>query len=479
MRALQFIFIALFTFLQLLFYSHSSIVSYVEQQYHNFSESENVFMEFVGSAYNALYLQDNALFSSSDKLMLRLESLRSKVFGTFDGINSETEDMIILESSTDSSKNNKSPHKPTIHSPTHSIAPHHEQDSRDTSLDEKAETNTDSKPYDVASQDSVLQESNSQESTPQDSNPIEAVLKNIATTGDSTPTLPKDLQDSLPSNTQANLTKDSLFNTPQDTAPLEPSSLPQNTPQSNTLQPPPQPIQESYTPIRSINNPRIQVSEGESILLIGDSMMQGVAPYLLRTFKKVKIQGINLSKHSTGLTYKHYFNWEVATRDALEKNPHISLVVVLLGANDPWSMKKNIAFKSPLWEEIYTQRIGEILQVAQGYGVRVAWYEVPSVREKSLNDKIMYLNTLYEAAVKQSGEYFLQSNGIVTQGGKYSAFIKNAKGKSVQVRADDGVHFTARGYQMMANILLNNLEVLPLENTSQESEEELSQGGVE
>lgn len=469
MRALQFIFIALFTFLQLLFYLHSSIVSYVEQQYHNFSESENVAMQFLGSAYSTLYLKDNFLFATSDMLMSRLESLRVQVFGTFDGINSETEDMIILESSTDSSKTNKSPHKPTTHSPTHSTAPHHEQDSRDTSLDEKAEFSTDSKPY-----DSILQESNSQES-----NPIEAVLKNIATTDDSAPTLPKDLQDSLPSNTQEDSTKDSLFNTPQDTAPLEPSSLPQNIPQSNTLQPPPQPIQESYTPIRSINNPRIQVSEGESILLIGDSMMQGVAPYLLRAFKKAKIQGINLSKHSTGLTYKHYFNWEVATRDALEKNPHISLVVVLLGANDPWSMKKNIAFKSPLWEEIYTQRIDEILQVAQGYGVRIAWYEVPSVREKSLNDKIMYLNTLYEAAVKQSGEYFLQSNGIVTQGGKYSAFIKNAKGKSVQVRADDGVHFTARGYQIMANILLNNLEVLPLENTSQESEEGLSQGGVE
>lgn len=471
MRALQFIFIALFTFLQLLFYLHSSIVSYVEQQYHNFSESENVAMQFLGSVYSTLYLKDNFLFATSDMLMSRLESLRVQVFGTFDGINGETEDMIILESSTDSSKNNKSPHKPTTHSPTHSTAPHHEQDSRDTSLDEKAESSTDSKPY-----DSILQESNSQESSPQDSNPqksnpIEAVLKNIATTGDSAPTLPKDLQDlsNLPtSNPQTESTLDFSKPFPQD--------LSNSTPPS---QPPPQPIQESYTPIRSINNPRIQVSEGEGILLVGDSMMQGVAPYLLRTFKKAKIQGINLSKHSTGLTYKHYFNWEVATRDALEKNPHISLVVVLLGANDPWSMKKNIAFKSPLWEEIYTQRIDEILQVAQGYGVRVAWYEVPSVREKSLNDKIMYLNTLYEAAVKQSGEYFLQSNGIVTQGGKYSAFIKNAKGKSVQVRADDGVHFTARGYQIMANILLNNLEVLPLENTSQESKEELSQGGVE
>ena len=421
MRAWQFVFIALFTFLQLLFYLHSSIVSYVEQQYHNFSESENAFMEFVGSAYNALYLQDNTLFALSDKLMGELESLRSKVFG-------------LLE----------------------------------VGQIEQNQEELDSK------QDSALQGRDLQkDSSLQESNPIEAVLKNIATTDDSAPTLPKDLQDlsNLPtSNPQTESTQDFSKPFPQD--------LPKPTPPTQPPQPTPPPLQESYTPLRSINNPRIQVSEGDGILLIGDSMMQGVAPYLLRTFKKVKIQGINLSKHSTGLTYKHYFNWELATRDALEKNPQISLIVVLLGANDPWSMKKGIAFKSPLWEEIYTQRIDEILQVAREYGVRVAWYEVPSVREKSLNDKIMYLNSLYEESVKQSGEYFLQSNGIVTQGGKYSAFIKNAKGKSVQVRADDGVHFTTRGYQIMANILLNSLEVLPLENAPQESEPTQEQMGV-
>lgn len=468
MRALQFVFIALFTFLQLLFYLHSSIVSYVEQQYHNFSESENVFMEFVGSAYNTLYLQDNALFALSDKLMGELESLRSKVFGLLEvgQIEQNQED---LDSKQDSALQGRDLQK----------------DSSDTNLDKRAESHTESQPHNL---DSKTLESNPQDSNPQDStlqekppldsdskesNPIEAVLKNIATTDDSAPTLPKDLQDlsNLPtSNPQTESTLDFSKPFPQD--------LPKPTPPTQPLQPTPPPLQESYTPLRSINNPRIQVSEGDGVLLIGDSMMQGVAPYLLRTFKKVKIQGINLSKHSTGLTYKHYFNWELATRDALEKNPQISLVVVLLGANDPWSMKKGIAFKSPLWEEIYTQRIDEILQVAREYGVRVAWYEVPSVREKLLNDKIMYLNSLYEKSVKQSGEYFLQSNGIVTQGGKYSAFIKNAKGKSVQVRADDGVHFTTRGYQIMANILLNSLEVLPLENAPQESEPTQEQMGV-
>ena len=81
-------------------------------------------------------------------------------------------------------------------------------------------------------------------------------------------------------------------------------------------------------------------------------------PYVLKTFKKVNLRGINLSKHSTGLTYKHYFNWEAALKDTFAKNPDIALVVVLLGANDPWGMK-NISFKSVRWEETYIQRIEE------------------------------------------------------------------------------------------------------------------------
>lgn len=75
-------------------------------------------------------------------------------------------------------------------------------------------------------------------------------------------------------------------------------------------------------------------------------MMQGIAPYMLKTFKKLNLKGINLSKHSTGLTYPHYFNWAEAITQAFATYDNIAIVVVILGANDPWSMKKNIAFKS-------------------------------------------------------------------------------------------------------------------------------------
>ncbi|WP_304370714.1 SGNH family hydrolase [uncultured Helicobacter sp.] len=384
MQQAKFIFIAFFTLLQLLIILHSSILIYIEQQYHNFSESQHPLTQVLNIIYQNTMLQENILFTYTDGAINTLNTLSSNFFSFHQS-----------PQKTAAKEQSKTPHS------TSSLKP--------------PISNT----------------------TPPPHNPHSEVAKSMPI-----------------ENTRH------FFNHKESSHTEIQAEVATNQPQK--IRPP---IVESYTPIRAISNPRIKIEEGSSVLLVGDSMMQGVAPYMLKTFKKMNLQGINLSKHSTGLTYKHYFDWAEAIKDAFSKNDNIALVVVLLGANDPWTIKKNIAFKSPLWEEIYTQRIEEILIIAQSNGARIVWYEIPSVREKSLNDKLMYLNSLYEREMRSGGEYFLQSNGIVTQGGKYSAFIKNKSGKSVQVRDDDGVHFTSKGYQIMANIFLNALEISPLEDS--------------
>lgn len=418
MQQAKFVFIAFFTLLSLTITLHSSIVTYIEQQYHNFTESHSLFARTLGDVYQASFLKPYAIFALSDEVMRDLEQQRVRIFtfnNAFDSAPLPLDDEDIESTLTNNLPDSKTPTMPAI-----AQAP---QTTPEPTIPQPTivESTTESKPLNPT--DSNATESSAVQSPRTESKPIES----------------KDTPE--PANAQK---------------PAEKS--PENPPQKS--------IEESYTPLRAINNPRISIMEGSSVLLIGDSMMQGVAPYILKGFKKLNLTGINLSKHSTGLTYKHYFDWEAATKDAFMNNPQIALVVVLLGANDPWTMKKHIAFKSARWEEIYTQRISEIIAVAKAHNARVVWYEVPSVREKSLNDKILYLNSLYEHTLKNNGEYFLQTNGIITQGGKYSAFIKNAKNKSVQVRIDDGVHFTARGYQIMANIFLNALVIEPASTDS-------------
>ncbi len=106
-------------------------------------------MEFVGSAYNALYLQDNTLFALSDKLMGELESLRSKVFGLLE-VGQIEQNQEELDSKQDSALQGRDLQK----------------DSSDTNLDKRAESHTESQPHDL---DSKTLESNPQDSNPQDS----------------------------------------------------------------------------------------------------------------------------------------------------------------------------------------------------------------------------------------------------------------------------------------------------------------------
>lgn len=394
---------------------HSAIATYIEQQYHNFAESS---FSLFSEAYSDVYLQENALFEATDSLLDTLESARVAIF-SFDSV---------PKIAKDNQKPKKTAKKKPKAKPKQTMA--------------------------KSAPKPIIAPSPSPDSAPIDS----------ATIIESTPKAP--MAELAPSTQSADSISPPLNNTPLEAIkPTKPTIAESSLADSNLAldSSPTIESEPSYTPIRPINNPRISIDEGSLVLLIGDSMMQGVAPHLLKTFKKVNVEGINLSKHSTGLTYKHYFDWEAAIRASFEKYPNISLVVVLLGANDPWNMKKVATFRSEKWESIYTERIAEIVDVVQENGAQIVWYEVPSVREKSLNTKLIYLNSLYEREVRGSGGYFLQTNGIITQGGTYSSFIKN-NGKSIRVRDDDGVHFSTIGYQIMANILLNNLSIKAIDS---------------
>lgn len=206
---------------------------------------------------------------------------------------------------------------------------------------------------------------------------------------------------------------------------------------------------------------KLSVKEGEEFLLIGDSLMQGVGLSLSKDLKALGIKSTNLSKQNTGLAYKGYFDWAKAVQLSLASNDKIKYLAVLLGANDPWAIKSNgkfYAFNTPEWKEIYTQRVGEILQIAKEYGVKVLWYEIPPVKKELLNTKIQLLNEIYEQESELKGEIFIHTAEALSGGAVYSSYIRDENNKSVKVRADDGVHFSTKGAKIMSDLLLKYLD---------------------
>ncbi|EAJ1483910.1 DUF459 domain-containing protein [Campylobacter coli] len=211
-----------------------------------------------------------------------------------------------------------------------------------------------------------------------------------------------------------------------------------------------------------IDNTKLEVHKGDEFLFIGDSLMQGVAIALNRDLIDLGLKANDLSKQNTGLSYKSYFDWAKATKEAFAKNPNIKYLVVLLGANDPWDIKKGGVyhrFGSDSWIDIYTYRVNEIINIAKQHHVKILWFEIPPVKKNELNEKIQILNKIYSEEILKNKQIFINTKLFFSVNDEFSTYIKNENNKSIKMRTDDGIHFTSNGAKEMSKLLLQHITI--------------------
>ncbi|EAJ6224173.1 DUF459 domain-containing protein [Campylobacter coli] len=214
--------------------------------------------------------------------------------------------------------------------------------------------------------------------------------------------------------------------------------------------------------ISFIDNTKLEVHKGDEFLFIGDSLMQGVAIALNRDLIDLGLKANDLSKQNTGLSYKSYFDWAKATKEAFAKNPNIKYLVVLLGANDPWDIKKGGVyhrFGSDSWIDIYTYRVNEIINIAKQHHAKILWFEIPPVKKNELNEKIQILNKIYSEEILKNKQIFINTKLFFSVNDEFSTYIKNENNKSIKMRTDDGIHFTSNGAKEMSKLLLQHITI--------------------
>ncbi|WP_295488699.1 DUF459 domain-containing protein [uncultured Pseudomonas sp.] len=207
------------------------------------------------------------------------------------------------------------------------------------------------------------------------------------------------------------------------------------------------------------------LAAGDEVFLVGDSLMQGVAPHLANSLRKrYQINTINLSRQSTGLAYPGFFNWPQTVADTLAGDPKIRLMVVFLGPNDPWDMPQGkgrpfLRFKSPDWESAYRARIDAILERAREHNVQVIWVGPPNMEKARLSTAMQYLSGLYQERTAQFGQHYISANPILGyDDDQFSYTVQTPGGKRVKVRVDDGIHFTITGQKMIAAQVLSLID---------------------
>jgi len=201
----------------------------------------------------------------------------------------------------------------------------------------------------------------------------------------------------------------------------------------------------------------------QRILFAGDSMMQGVAPLVIRelSLKHPDWQMTDLSKQSTGLTSRKYFDWPRTIQQEIQTR-HLNLVIVFLGPNDPRDMylpDKRVSFGKPLWLENYAARVDEILGFAVQNQVRVIWLGLPAMRDEPLQRGAVVSNHVFFNRAQAFGTDYLSTEpliGLVSLPFKKS--MPDAQGRPLNLRGEDGTHFTPAGLHQIKQALVAHIE---------------------
>ena len=206
---------------------------------------------------------------------------------------------------------------------------------------------------------------------------------------------------------------------------------------------------------------KIVLKQGDSVLITGDSMMQYIGMIASQNYPKLGLKVLDLSKQSTGLLYKKSHNWAQVIKDTLAQNKDIKLLVMLIGANDPWGRSINGKFyelNSSEWREFYARRVDEIYKIAKASNVKVLWLSLPCMKKTGYAKKIKLLNEIYKSASEQNGQIFINTSEYLCQNDEYKTHIDIA-GKRSKIRQDDGVHISKIGSQILADEILKRIEI--------------------
>ena len=213
--------------------------------------------------------------------------------------------------------------------------------------------------------------------------------------------------------------------------------------------------------IEQSSDDKIVLKQGDSVLITGDSMMQYIGMIASQNYPKLGLKVLDLSKQSTGLLYKKSHNWAQVIKDTLTQNQDIKLLVMLIGANDPWGRSINGKFyelNSSEWREFYARRVDEIYKIAKASDVKVLWLSLPCMQKTDYAKKIELLNEIYKSVSEQNRQIFINTSEYLCQNDNFLTHL-NINGKRSKIRQDDGIHISKAGSQILADEILKRIEI--------------------
>jgi uncharacterized protein len=214
----------------------------------------------------------------------------------------------------------------------------------------------------------------------------------------------------------------------------------------------------AFTPERKL---RLWVAGDSLVIVPGLSIVRaaGASPVIEQVGK---VDG----RVATGLERPDVFNWFEHVRRQLRRlKPNA--VVLAFGANDDHGYMTGLqegaaidTFGGPAWTREYRRRVGGLMDtVARGRRFLV-WIGLPITRDADQSRRFDVINAIaQQEARKRPGRVAFVDTYTTFAGddGGFAEYVTTASGRTVKVRAADGVHFEPAGGDMIAREVLRRL----------------------
>lgn len=199
----------------------------------------------------------------------------------------------------------------------------------------------------------------------------------------------------------------------------------------------------------------------KKVLIVGDSLGDGFWLGINNdrdrlTNEKIKtIKGSVQGQSITGKNFSSYIDKIKKMRS--EINP--DYVVIWIGANDQVpeskSSEKNSLYLNN-FQILYKKNALLLLDALKVQPEKVYWVSLPKMRSPKSDHNAHTINLILKQISTEKKLHFVDiEKSLVDDAGNFSKTM-NYKGKFIQTRADDGVHFTTIGYKIVSKLVTFN-----------------------
>lgn len=191
------------------------------------------------------------------------------------------------------------------------------------------------------------------------------------------------------------------------------------------------------------------------VFMLGDWLSDGVWQGLVAELDdEAQVEVLNKTDGSGGIGRNDGKLWDKIAEDLAVTQP-VQVAVLFFGLADRSWIRvdgKRRALGSDEWIAEYGQRVERIIKVFKRRNVAVYWLGLPITRGQESRKAFELMNSIFREKCLIAGIRFIDTwEGFADQSGAYSDYGPDMSGKTRQLRTDDGIGFTQRGFQKLAH----------------------------